>query len=896
MAPWLVAVGVVAGQPQRQTLLQQPLVAATVEERTLERWLEERELLAPLAWLLESVHARAAEEDREAVARKLASVYAAQLDRVRDEALRRRVEESARRLLSSASGPAARELRLTLLRARYSGAERMAERWLMALEDEQARAAAVESLRAVAAELADEALQANRRIASLSKQEEALSGEQARRASALIAEEQRRRSLASYLGGWAQTYVALLTGSHAAAEQGLTLLEQVLFGGQAPQGEKDPVEDFDVGLLRFEHVARAAVAAALCRAELGDAAGADRWFETLDRAEATPASVRQQLVARRLLALATLRRWSEFTRLLSQTKTLRPAQARLAAALSLREATRSRDPAVRVAARRAVERLARMGLLEHALDLAQRFQSDALAEQGFVGLYAKAARLFRQAQEQRRSDPDAAKTHARTAATLAERALALPDVPKTLRYAAATLAASAWNMAARTDEERAVAAELFEQAYRVAPDDQARGEALWGAIAALALGGDVQKRSALIDRFLAAFPTHRRYGAVALEASRLAGVDPVAAAERLLRTPLTDERVAEARARAAALLFDAQRGASPHARAAIVKRYLEVATGLLAVDLPQVARGDAAAAQRVLARAQRILEAATTVSPVDVAAAQRAFEAVEMAARTGLVDVAAAQDELDERRVRMLLARGELDDAAALAQTLRRRSPDSIWAVSATWLVARKAAARWRRVSSAMRSDDAQRIAEEAAQRARALLRAATPLLEEPTRHGAEEEALAPVAAAAAEAAFFLWRRDSEDSALLEQAWRTNERVMALLPREKEALRRRGKLAMARGDAAAALEAWRTLSAALPQDDEVWFEARLGVVEALERLDGARARAVLAQHLAMHPELGPPSLRSRFEAAAERLGLAVQTEGRPGAAASGARTPAGAQR
>jgi len=849
-----------------------PIAPGAPADRAVERYLQDHGLISLLAAQLQDRLTGAEDESRSRVAQKLARVYAAMLEREERVAERDRIERESRSLLSRISPADAVDLQLTLLRAAYAQAERTAERWLLRLATTDERDEAAKSLSILARKLAMIADAAARRIAALEQQEGAMDGALARRLADRLAIERRRSSMAQYLAGWARAYIALLTGSRQAAADGLTSLASVL----APGGQADVAPDaVALRMLRFEHVARAAIAAALCHAALGDGAEALQWLDLVDRASETAAPVRAELLARRLETLALLSRWSEFTQIVRETRELSPTQARLAATLALAHAATSSDPAAHRAAAVAVSRLTRDGFVAHALDLATIFGVDALPARGFVALYVRGVAAYRDAQALGAHDANKARSRFFEAEKSISAALDASDAPRfaPVAYAAAMTAGAAVLRAAKSPEEHARAADWFERAVSAAPDHDGQGEAMWGAIAALAAGGDPARRASLITKFLAEFTGHARFAAVALANAQLEGVDPVDAAETLLRVGAADALSRAARARAADLLFLAMRAARGSERAALAGRYLDAARPLLVADAVAAGKRDAVAASRAFARARRSLEAAMVFSPIRLDAAENALEIVDELLGAGIIGAGAAQDELDERRVRVLVARGALDDAAQIVSLIRSRMTDetipNAWTQSASVALAIGVIDAWR---SAQQQGNAALLRK--AQRR--VVDHAAPVAFEGA--GAIEdrlrEALVP---AVAEAAYALWEA-AHDSDALDVATRANDMALAHSPGDRDALRRRGVLAQEQGDFAAALDAWRTLSAGLQQGTDGWFEARVGVIRALVNLDKNRARRTLAQHVAMYPSFGSAPWGAQLRDIARSLGVVAPPE------------------
>ncbi len=60
---------------------------------------------------------------------------------------------------------------------------------------------------------------------------------------------------------------------------------------------------------------------------------------------------------------------------------------------------------------------------------------------------------------------------------------------------------------------------------------------------------------------------------------------------------------------------------------------------------------------------------------------------------------------------------------------------------------------------------------------------------------------------------------------------------------------------------------WREVERAVPEATPAWYRARLGTALAYQKLgDGARARQIADLTAALHPDLGGPTLKPRFDA------------------------------
>ncbi len=74
-----------------------------------------------------------------------------------------------------------------------------------------------------------------------------------------------------------------------------------------------------------------------------------------------------------------------------------------------------------------------------------------------------------------------------------------------------------------------------------------------------------------------------------------------------------------------------------------------------------------------------------------------------------------------------------------------------------------------------------------------------------------------------------------------------------------------GDLGTRLADEEFALECWRRLGSAAASGSDLWWKARCGLIDVLAETDPDRAREVLEQIRALHPEFGPPTFRARLQ-------------------------------
>jgi hypothetical protein len=121
----------------------------------------------------------------------------------------------------------------------------------------------------------------------------------------------------------------------------------------------------------------------------------------------------------------------------------------------------------------------------------------------------------------------------------------------------------------------------------------------------------------------------------------------------------------------------------------------------------------------------------------------------------------------------------------------------------------------------------------------------------------------------------------SPDASLVARLRPLAEAMLAKRPKDAVALETVADLARAAGDRAAAAEALRSLVAGLPSGSERWYRAKTLLIESLAVIDPARARAVLAQHVALQPSYGPEPWGERLRAVERALGSGSPPSGDP---------------
>ncbi len=856
----------------------------------VESYLESRGLSALLIEHLWSRLPTAAAGEKLEIAERLGALYSERLETVRDAAEARAIEQKCRELLAAAPDAESYDLRLTLHRAAFNRAERLMEQWRLRLVEAEQREDALRSLRDLSVDLAAIGAQAHRRVQEFERQEESGRDLDMDLIARHLADARRHRSLAMYLAGWADAIVAEATNNGALASEALKSFGWLL---NAPPGKHAEIERAPAQLFNFEHVARAAVGAAVCEAVRSNFDVSVQWLDLVEDAENVPEAVLSETPARRMTILARAGRWYDLTRVVESRRsesggTLNPGEARLLAALALEAPASPPAPqetatAARMLTQTALSDLVARGELGQVLDLSRRYGTAPLGADGFIGRHVRGLRAYEESREAHRAsrldadapapDGDLAEGY-RAAAALLDAALRADDAAEFPEAVATTSllralaifygAGSGGEAAARLDE----AAELLAGAAGAIADADRAAEALALAVRALDLAIDrtgagatarTERRQALIARFLEEHPDHERAGLMLFKQATAGDLPPDEAVALLLRVSQGSPAHEPARRQAANLLYDLRGRASAEQRDWAALRFADVAEPLLSLDVRRASAGDCAAAERGVALGRRLAEALLSVAAPDAARGERVLDAIEAVMASCDLDSAKFGEEVAFRRAQIALARGDLAAADRALERMRAlgsgggaEGESSEASRAANRLYFRHAAVHWR---------DARKRgapAEELAERAQAVVRAGAQVLRdiESAPGGLVDPATLSLYAAMGEAAADLWHAQGDEAAR-DLAIRMLERVLAAEPGSAAHLRLLAGLAAEAGDAEKAVECWRRLGAGLPSGSPEWFEARCELIAGLARIDPARAREVLNQHKTLHPDLGP---------------------------------------
>lgn len=845
----------------------------------VEAYLNEQGLRELLAIQLSERLERSPASERAAIAERLGSVYAQWLQEAESPEERRRVESLASGLLGRVPEAQTIDLRINLARIGYLEGARLAERGRLRLASDEELAEADRLLRLARNAFGDVASQAHRRVEMLERREKA-GREMTKQMRAQLAEARRQRSVALYHSGWSGYYLALMTGNRNLALDALRDLAWILNSGagRLPDATRVPEQ-----LLEYEHVADAALAASLCHALRGSDAEAASWLLLIERSGVAPESIRDRLMLTRIAAYGSTRRWADLDWAIRQMKRsgdgelLTVSEARLLAVVTLEAAldrgTAERDRLLSVLTQVAFGDLIRAGEVGQVVDLVDRYGTTPIGSRGFIVRYVQGLRAFDSARElhaaiddqgdaaESTSDPEIVAAYSEAARLLLD-ATNADDASEFSRELAASRVMI--GLCRHYAGQHRDAAEQFETAAKLAPDEQRREEALWRAVASLERAITVDghtdlegKRAELIGLFVRLFPSSERTAGLMLTAGDAADADPAEAIEALLAVDPTSGLYLAARAEAANRLYAAFRSARGAEKRTLAVRARDLAIEVLRLEARVL---DEAATdsqlERVVLRHRQILDAALFAELPDAELARASLSALEALSLEYGFDLGPLRGELDYRRLQLALLEGDTTGSRDVLRRLRGR--DDRFSRLADTLVFNDAVRLWDRRPSDPRL-------------AREVFTHGSRLLAGRQKINRMDAAIAQRVSMAAEV---IWE-DERDELILDNAIMLERRVLAAGIRTPGGLRRLATFSEAAGDLAGALDAWRLLLAALVPLDVAWYEARFESLRLLAEVDRERAIEAMNQHVLLNPEIGPEPWGDQIRDLAAELGVEI---------------------
>lgn len=860
--------------PTRTILTALALVSAvgTVraqDEQRFEAYLERYELREVEAADLRHRFESAPVDQRPLLAKRLADLYVEMLGLATTAEERQRLEQLGQRLTRQLPEEASGDLRLALVRARYQWAKEVAERARLNVVPAEELQEAERSLRTLTPELAsiaqtasDTALRLDRRRSSVGLDE--LEQEQFETAA-------RVRSTAHYLLGWSRYYLAVMTGGQRFASDALKDLG-VLLGAETNRAAS--VERADERMMRFDHVADSAIAAAFCESFMGNADTALRWLDKIEAAPTLSEAIRDRLFVCRLLVLGEAGRWRDLayhsdlrrrSRRAEGKPGLEPLESQLLAHVSWEALTTQRltprDKSVlEEIAHAAIQDLVRQNQVQVLRSLVEQFGTSSLEGEGFIfafvrgqNAYERATDAYEQAgfAEGQITTTDAVANLYSDAVRALDAALSAEDARRypAERAQAMQLAAMAAYLSGQTID----AADRFERAHEAAEDTEQAERALWHAIVALdaairaADTGQEARRDRLVTLYLQSFPGTERAARLLVARAGAASNDDPKAIDILLNVEQGSPLYESARRRAERLLYAKLRTLTGDARSAAALRYLTVADELLTIERRRAATGDLdtarESANRALALARAMLQVILGSPVPDVDRAEQLLGVVEeLRLRVG-EPPETIESEIAFRRLQVALAKDDAREARRMARTFDQQD-------GAFYNLAARAMYAWA-ASKFLDAPDNREYANQVVdfgQPVIAELGSDNQTLQTPQAFG--------VHTTVARAAWLLSRGDGDPQAqraMLDLVLAIDGRLVAADVADPFSLSRFAYASEMVGRNSDALDAWRRLLAGTDEGTTMGLRARYESARLLAAEDTPRAIDALRQHLLLYP-------------------------------------------
>lgn len=836
----------------------------------LDAYLSDRGLDSVLATVLRERLRTGVGEERARSAEALGRLYVRMLEKAGTPEERQELEQHSRELLKLVPEADSFELRINLGKATYLQAEEIAERERLKIATPEETAEAQRVLRGVGAVFEEIASKAGAKVSALERQETIARDADIEAVRAELSEARRLRSLARYYAGWTEYYLALLTGAPSRATKAIEHFGWIL---NAVPGRPPSLDRLSDGLLRYEHVARAAMGVALCLSMAGNDSEAVRWLENIEHTEGLPPPVLDQLFLRKVTVLGAAGRWADVDLAVRRRREpekdkgespLSTAEARLLAVMALRGA---REEQSRPGLRRVAERLAQTAMADlitrgevgHVLDLVQKFGTLPIGEEGFISVYVRGLQTFEQARAEHRAaggDAEAPSADNATINRYREAARLLESVDRSEDAARfpneLVKARMRRGLALYYAGDLEAAAEQFQRAAAAPAGPEQRQDALWYGVVTLDRAVEagkpslVPQRDALATVYLREFPGSANAARLLLRQVRADLVPEEKAIEILMNVPGDSPLYEAARRQAARMLYQAFRRAGPERRDFAALRFADVAEQVLAIEAAKAGAGTdrpaREAAENVLVLVRQTADALLASSAPDLARVEAALAVLDSVATRHGMDLAHLGGELAFRRLQIALARS---DPARI-----QRAADEVRAIGGAYGAAADRLLYRRAMGVFLKTP-------EDAGSARDVVRFGTRVLDaSPGVREAGDPAAAGLRNSIAAAAFTLWRLERDES-MRDLALEMERTQHAAQVRTSEGLRRLAELAEEAGAKQEALDAWRELLVGLDDTTPAWFEARYHSIRLLMESDPAGAADAMTQHKVLHPEFGP---------------------------------------
>lgn len=860
-------------QPAERTAAER----AQDRNQAVESYMERLGLKRLLAEHLEQQLAKAPKDQRSGPAERLSKLYVELITSasgVQAAPERRRWEDKARALLAQVPEADSFDLRLSLGRAVYQQAEEIAERQRLRLATPEEAAEAEQTFRTLASQFNEIAVKAHRRVDQLERIEQ--QGDASEKLISELSDARRQRSLAFYYEGWARTYLAQLTRSEQPAVEAMRAFGWLL---NSSGGKPATLDRLSPAMLQYEHIARAVIACGLCAGQRGADVEALRWLDFVAEAEQTPAVVREQLPTRRMMILAQAKRWADLELLVRRTrkadrtgggpglKPLPPLLARLLAVCTLEADRRNAGPQIEELAKIAMQDLVTQKEVTQVLDLVKRYGTAPLGETGFIVHYVRALQAYDEARS----------THEKASASAEE---PTTDAAAANQYRAA---AGMFQAAARESDaesfplERAragvmqgrslffagdlmPAADAFLAAHAAAGKSPAGEEPLYLGVLALeraakldtATNSNVRERlNQAVAVFLQTYPDSEHAPRLTLMQISMGALNDDDALKVLSNVSKESPVYEAARRQLARILYAKFRIARGQDRDFAAQRFVAVGEDVLAADRKVAMDGSAtdakAAVERVVVRARQLLDALLGTSAPDVARAEAVMKLLSGVATYNSYDLTPHRAELAFRELQIALARGD-DGQIENASMMLSQATDA----TAQFHAAGERLL-YRHYQQQLQSN-ASANPELAAKVIKFGTRVVDRIGSDPAqlRDPSVAAVYSGVSEAAAQRAM-----TTGDAAMRELSMRLDRAILGVQPSAEPVLRRLAGTSEAAQDFNLAISCWRRILESSPQGSDIALEARFHTIRIMGKIDPAKARAALSEHLILYPDGGP---------------------------------------
>lgn len=850
-------------------------------DEVLESYLESRDLSNLLATHLRGLLASASGDARAEIAERLGRVYVRQMAAAKTPEERRPIEDAARALLESMPESSVFELRIDFAKASYLRAEDIIERYRVRILDEAALQEADRLLRSITPQFQEIATRVGHRIDLLERREAAARTEELEEIKAGLNDARRVRSLAQYYSGWCGYYGSMLANNKSQAMRAMQDFGWLLNsgGGRIPDIDRVPV-----ALLRYEHVARAAIGVAMCASLRDNDVEALRWLDLVESTDGISPALAGELLSRRMVVLASAKRWADLELLLKRRASekaadkplLQPAEARLLAVLALDAAAQQNAPSrpglvqIETLSQIALGQLVSQGRVADVLDIVNRYGSSPIGQDGFIVVYVRGLQSYERARDAHKkldpaaTDPvtdDAVANLYRQAADVLSAATSASDA---LRFSAdAGRASMLRGLSLYYAGELPRAAEVFTGIGNAAADAKLKEEALWYAIVALdrAVEGGSPSLAAERDRvatlFLTSFPASPNAARLLLRRAGDGLIPDSKVVDILLATPADSPMFEASRRQAAFVLFRMQRRA-PGDRV-LTRRFMDTAVNAISPLIVQcrLTPKDKELPQVALRLVRQVAEVGLSSAPPDVNTVQRVLaQWSDLAEELGLGG-AGAGDELAYRKLQISLIQGSIDAASEAFEKLSAGP----YRKSAERLLYKHAVSGW---EAQPRSPDA----------ARAVVRYGVPVAEQliATDQAFQQPVTLGVCNDVAAAALVVFE-EAKDVSMRDTAIRIDRKAFEGGTPSATAVRRLARLSEVAGDATLPLKCWQRILGGVPNATTDWFEARYETLRLIAASEPEQARRICEQYHILYPDWGSPPWNEKISEIATRLGV-----------------------